>query len=102
MPASLSPTVLKLPTLARSKVGRAFVLPDSSGAGAGMEVLALEQPSPQAPRKTFYLCLEGELLIDLPYGNFVHLHSGDCVTLEAEISRTLVPVQGAVVLIHKL
>lgn len=96
MPPSTSPTVLKLPTLARSRVGRAFVLPEI----VNMEVLALEQPSIQVPRKTFYLCLEGELLIDLPYGNFVHLYSGDCVTLEAEISRTLVPVGRAVVLIH--
>jgi hypothetical protein len=98
MSTKTSPTVLKLPTLARSRVGRAFVLPES----AGMEVLALERPTPGNAAKTFYLCLEGELLIDLPFGDFVHLYAGDCVTLEREISRTLVPVGQALVLIHTL
>jgi len=68
-----------------------FELPD----WPGLRVLRLKNP--QARRGRYlYVLLSGELLIDLPDGRYLHLHSGDAAQTEA--GHTLTPIEEAVVL----
>lgn len=49
-------------------------------------------------RALWLLALEGELILDLPHGDFRHLRRGDAVALEAGLTLTLTPLGEAVVL----
>jgi len=52
--------------------------------------------SVETPARRLYLVLEGELLIDLASGSYLHLRRGDAAQVEE--AHTLVPVAQAVVL----
>jgi hypothetical protein len=75
-------------------LGAARSLPSALG---GLELLHLDAPRREAAELAFYLCLEGELLIDLPYGRFLHLRALDACELGA-CERVLTPVESATVL----
>jgi mannose-6-phosphate isomerase-like protein (cupin superfamily) len=67
--------------------------------GASIEVVRLHSPLPDdEQREVFYLALEGELVVDMPLGQFAHLTPGDSVTVPAGTSRRLCPVGEAVIL----
>ncbi|GGJ26379.1 hypothetical protein [Deinococcus roseus] len=51
---------------------------------------------------SYYLCLEGELLIDLPYGDFVHLKPQEAARIEAGKQRKLTPVGRTLLLILRI
>jgi hypothetical protein len=84
-----SGTLLPLARLAPSS--GAFELPG----WPGLRALRLREPSPGAGRR-LYVLLEGELLVDLPAGRYLHLRPGDAAQVEG--SHTLSPVAHAVVL----
>lgn len=60
-------------------------------------VQALQGPLTLEPATTWLLLLEGELIVDLPHGDFRILKVGDSVRLGAERA-VLRPLQDAVVL----
>jgi hypothetical protein len=58
--------------------------------GTGFEVQALLTPRGETlERELWLLVLQGELLIDLPHGDFRHLRRGDSLRLEAGLKVTL-------------
>jgi len=61
----------------------------------GLRVLRLHQPEERRGR-FLYVLLEGELLIDLPNGNYLHLHPKDAAQTEGD--HVLTPIAEAVVL----
>ncbi len=65
-----------------------------------LQVQALTEPVVLAPASLWLLLLEGELIIDLPHGDFRLLKAGDSLTLGAERA-TLTPLELAVVLLHE-
>jgi hypothetical protein len=74
-----SADTLNLLDLARSEPGRAVAVP-----GSELAVMALAQTTPErlaAP--VWLLLLEGDLIVDLPHGDFRHLAVGDSVLLPA-------------------
>jgi hypothetical protein len=86
--------VLNLLALARSAPGQAVGVP-----GTGLEVLALSAPQArtlQAP--LWLLVLEGELIVDLPHGDFRILKAGDSLRLEPPLDIALNPLESTVVL----
>ncbi|GGM98341.1 hypothetical protein GCM10007092_10210 [Thermus composti] len=50
----------------------------------------------ERPPKAFYLLLEGELVIDLPEGRYLHLKRGEAAWITEP--HRLLPVEGAVLL----
>ena len=62
----------------------------------------LSEPRPDEAVDSYYLCLEGEVLIDLPYGDFVHLKKLEAVRIEAGKNRKLTPVGQPLLLILRL
>lgn len=62
----------------------------------------LLEPRPDEALDTFYLCLEGELLLDLPHGDFVHLKKHEAARIEAGKTRVLTPVGKTLVLMLRL
>jgi hypothetical protein len=85
--------VLNLLSLARSAPGQAVAVP-----GTGLEVLALEGPQARTLEQPLWLAtLEGELIVDLPHGDFRILKAGDSLRLEPPLSITLNPLESAVV-----
>ena len=68
-----------------------FELPD----WPGLRVLRLKQAEDRNGRY-LYVLLEGELLIDLPGGSYLHLRPGDAAQTTAQHSLT--PITEAVVL----
>jgi len=78
--------------LARLAPGEgSYALPD----WPGLRVLRLRRPESRSGRH-LYVLLEGELLIDLPGGGYLHLRPGDAAQTEAE--HALSPIEEAVVL----
>ena len=62
-----------------------------------LSVQALTETITLAPARVWLLVLEGELIVDLPHGDFRVLRVGDSVRLDAE-RVTLTPLQAAVFL----
>ena len=62
-----------------------------------LSVQALAEPTTFAPAELWLLVLEGELIIDLPHGDFRVLKVGDSVQVAAE-QAVLTPLPGAVFL----
>ncbi len=86
---------LNLLNLAKAEPGRA-----KGALTDGLSVLALTEPLKLTPVKVWLVVLEGELIIDLPHGDFRVLKVGDSVQLGDERGEqiTLTPLQGAVFL----
>ena len=89
---------LHLIRLAASSAGKPFALPQL---GRQLEVILLEKPLVDAPETCTYLCLEGELLLDLKHGDFLHLKRGEATRLEQGEERTLTPVGKTTVLMWR-
>ena len=83
---------LNLLNLAKAEPGRA-----KSAFSRDLAVQALAEPLMLAPAALWLLVLEGELIIDLPHGDFRVLKVGDSVQLGAERA-VLTPLQHAVFL----
>ena len=67
--------------------------------GTGLEVLALrEAVGVRLERPVWLLALSGELIIDLPHGDFRVLKPGDSVRLSAGLAVTLTPLEETVLL----
>ena len=85
--------VLNLITLAKSSPAGAAV------PGTGLEVAVITEPSKaELERDLWLLVLTGELIIDLPHGDFRILKKGDAVQLDAGLKLSYQPVEDAVVL----
>ena len=85
---------LNLLDLARSSLAEPQAVP-----GTGLEVLALrEAVGFGLERPVWLLALVGELIIDLPHGDFRVLKVGDSVRLEAGLTVTLTPLEETVLL----
>lgn len=83
---------MHLPLVQLAEGGR-FVLPG----WPGLEVLRLDAASPrEEPGRRLYVVLEGELLVDLPDGRYLHLRPGEGA--EVEGAHALSPIGEAVVL----
>ncbi len=82
---------LNLLNLARAESGRA-----KSVLAHGLSVQALTTPLVLAPVRLWLLVLGGELIIDLPHGDFRVLKVGDSVWLEGQV--TLIPLEEAIFL----
>jgi len=89
---------LHLIRLAASSAGKPFALPQL---GHHLEVIFLEKPLVDTPETCTYLCLEGELLLDLKHGDFLHLKRGEATRLEQDVARTLTPVGKTTVLMWR-
>ncbi len=89
---------LNLLRLAASGAGKPFALPQL---GNHLEVIMLEKPLVDTPVACTYLCLEGELLLDLKHGDFLHLKRGEATRLERGEERTLTPVGKTTVLMWR-
>lgn len=83
---------LNLLNLAKAEPGRA-----KSALRQSLAVQALVEPLTLAPAELWLLVLEGDLIIDLPHGDFRVLKVGDSVQLETERA-VLTPLQYAVFL----
>ena len=66
--------------------------------GASVRAMSLSGPRDDGTGEAFYLALDGELVVDLPHGEFTHLRPGDSVTVPAGTPRRLCPVGEAVLL----
>ena len=53
----------------------------------------------QLPKDTWLLCLAGELILDLPYGDFRILRKGDAVYLPKGLGCSFNPVDPSIVLL---
>ena len=82
---------LNLLNLAKTEPGRA-----KSALAEGLSVLALSEPLTLNPVKVWLLVLEGELIVDLPHGDFRVLKVGDSLQLGGRV--TLTPLQQSVFL----
>lgn len=92
------PTVgrpLNLLSLARGAPGRRQAVP-----GGALEVLAVDGGGPaEGVSGRWLILLAGDLLIDLPHGDFRHLGPGDRLTLPAGIEVGYKPLQPSVLLL---
>ena len=92
----MKPAPLNLLNLAKAEPGRA-----KSALMDGLSVQALTEPLTLTPVKVWLLVLEGELIIDLPHGDFRVLKVGDSVRLgdvQGSKKVTLIPLREAVFL----
>lgn len=85
---------MNLLSLARTGAGTPEAVP-----GTDLEVLALEQATVLTLERPVWLaCLQGEVILDLPHGDFRVLKAGDSVHLDAGLSLTMNPLDEAVLL----
>ena len=71
--------------------------------GTGLETLLIETKEDlRLERGLWLLVLEGELIIDLPHGDFRILKAGDCIHLEQGLKISYQPLETAVVLRQRL
>ena len=82
---------LNLLNLAKAEPGRA-----KSALTDGLSVQALTEPLTLVPVKLWLVVLEGELIVDLPHGDFRVLKVGDSLQLGGRV--TLTPLQPSVFL----
>ena len=82
---------LNLLNLAKTEPGRA-----KSALAEGLSVQALTEPLTLNPTKLWLVVLEGELIVDLPHGDFRVLKVGDSLQLGGRV--TLTPLQAAIFL----
>lgn len=84
---------LHLPSLARTADGDAERVP-----GTPLAVQALTRRlETTVERALWLLVLEGELIVDLPYGDFRVLKTGDALQLDAGLAVAFEPVEDVVV-----
>lgn len=91
-----TPASLHLARLAQATPDAPLELPESGGR---LSSLHLTHKHSLEPIEAWYVVLSGELLIDLPHGQFVHLRAGETYRAPAGLARTLSPVREASVLI---
>ena len=85
---------LNLISLAKSGAGEVHAIPQTA-----FSVQALSEPQPLVLEDNVWLLvLEGELIIDLPHGDFRTLQKGDGLLLEAPLEATLTPLVETVIL----
>lgn len=85
---------LNLPSLARTGAGTPQAVP-----GTPFEVSYVEERSEERlDGDRWLLLLSGELIIDLPHGDFRILEAGDSLRLPRGVAISCQPVQAAVVL----
>lgn len=85
---------MNLLSLARTSAGTPEAVP-----GTNLDVLALESAtSLTLERSVWLVCLQGEVIIDLPHGDFRVLKVGDSVHLQPGVPLTLNPLDEAVLL----
>lgn len=85
---------LNLINLARAAGGGLRPVP-----GTDFDVQAVLSPSKQTlARGLWLLVLQGELVVDLPHGDFRHLKRGDSLQLTAGLEVTLTPIGDTVLL----
>lgn len=66
--------------------------------GTGLETLLIEAKEDfQLEQPLWLLVLDGELIIDLPFGDFRILKAGDCIHLEQGLKMSWQPLTAAVV-----
>lgn len=84
---------LNLLDLARSEPGRAVAVP-----GSELAVMALTATTPERLSTPLWLLLlDGDLIVDLPHGDFRHLAVGDSVLLSAD-AVSFEPIEPSVIL----
>ena len=80
--------ILNLISLAKTNIGKEETLP-----GVNLHVQALREPQKLTLEQPLWiLCLEGELIVDLPYGDFRILKLGDSMTLAAGLNIQFTPL----------
>ena len=85
---------LNLISLAKSGAGEVQAVPQTD-----LRVQALTEPQPLVIEDDVWLLvLEGNLIIDLPYGDFRTLKRGDSLQLTAPLEVTLTPLGETVIL----
>lgn len=86
--------VLSLISLAKSE--QRFAVP-----GSNLEVLSVPSRQTHELSTSLWLSvLEGDLIIDLPHGDFRTLKPGDCLSLPAGITVHFEPLEFTVVLVQ--
>ncbi len=84
---------LNLIGLARSEPGRPVTVP-----GTGLAVMAIESSTPENLNQPLWVVVvDGDLIVDLPHGDFRHLKVGDSILLPA-VSVSFEPVEPVVML----
>jgi hypothetical protein len=92
MPSEI-PQPLNVLSLARSST-TASSIPNTT-----LEVLSLSKKQTLTLEKTTWLLvLEGELIIDLPFGDFRHLNVGDSLQLPQGLQVKMEPLEETVIL----
>ncbi len=91
-----TPTSLHLARLAAATPDVPVGLPESGGR---LSTLHLTQPQDGGAQERWYVCLTGELILDLPQHEFVHLRVGETYRVAQGVTRTLTPVRDASVLV---
>lgn len=87
------PDPLNLIALARGS-GRPALVP-----GTDLEVVAIDATTPERlTGATWLLLLSGELIVDLPYGDFRRLVAGESLQLPAGLEVSWEPLEASVVL----
>lgn len=88
------PQTLNLLSLARTSPGEPTVVP-----GTDLKVRALTKVTQLKLTVPLWLVvLEGDLIIDLPFGDFRNVQQGDSLRLEAGLELTLTPLKETVLL----
>jgi hypothetical protein len=91
------PQVLNLINLAKGSA------PSSQVPGTQLEVLVLNSSQNLTLDKPLWiLVLEGEVIIDLPFGDFRVLKQGESLHLPVGLNVTMQPLKEAVVLRHSM
>ncbi len=90
----MTPSALNLIDLAKAAGGSLKQVP-----GTALEVEAIERAAEQTlDHDLWLLVLQGEVIVDLPHGDFRHLKVGDSLTLVAGLRLSLTPLRATVVL----
>jgi hypothetical protein len=87
------PQVLNLINLAKGSSSASNV------PGTGLEVLVIREPRALNPKSDLWLLvLEGELIIDLPFGDFRVLKNSDSLNIPADTVVKFQPVEDTTIL----
>ena len=85
---------LNLISLAKSGAGEVQAVPQTD-----FKVQVLGEPQPLVLDSDLWLLiLEGDLILDLPHGDFRTLKKGDSLLLKAPLEATLTPLEDTVIL----